>query len=120
MEPTTSMNLKVTPRRVNDTTISLDLEGEVDVYTAPELRQAIMAQAESNTPRVLVNLEKVEYLDSTGLGILIGGVKRLKEVGGALVLVGPSPRIRRLFEITQLNTIFRITDTEAEALADAS
>jgi anti-sigma B factor antagonist len=116
MEPTTSMNLKVTPRRVNESTISLDLEGEVDVYTAPELRQAIMAQTEAGINRVLVNLEKVEYLDSTGLGILIGGVKRLKEAGGALLLVGPTPRIRRLFEITQLNTIFRICDTETEAL----
>jgi anti-sigma B factor antagonist len=119
MEPTTSMNLKVTPRRVDDTTVSLDLEGEVDVYTAPELKQAIISQVDASTRRVLVNLEKVEYLDSTGLGILIGGVKRLKEVEGTLLLVSASPRIRRLFEITQLNTIFRIVDTEAEALSAA-
>jgi anti-sigma B factor antagonist len=111
------MNLKLTPRSLREGVASLDLEGEVDVFTAPSLRQAIMDQAENGSKQLLVNLEKVEYLDSTGLGILIGGNKRLAEAGGALLLVGPSARIRRLFEITQLNTILRIFDNEADALA---
>lgn len=112
----TSMNLKVTPRRVDERTQALDLEGEVDVYTAPLLRQEIMDQVEGGVTHLLVNLEKVEYLDSTGLGILIGGVKRLKEQGGSLKLVGPSARITRIFEITGLNKIFDVYATEADAL----
>ena len=103
---TTSMNLKVTPRRVDEETQALDLEGEVDVYTAPLLRQEIMDQVDAGVKHLLVNLSQVEYLDSTGLGILIGGVKRLKEQDGSLKLVGPSPRITRIFEITGLNKIF--------------
>ncbi len=114
---TTSMNLKVTPRRVDEDTQALDLEGEVDVYTAPGLRQEIMDQVDGGVKHLLVNLAKVEYLDSTGLGILIGGVKRIKEQGGSLRLVGPSPRISRIFEITGLNKIFDVYGTEADALA---
>lgn len=113
---TSTMNLKVTPRRIDDGTQALDLEGEVDVYTAPKLRQEIMDQVDSGVKNLLVNLTKVEYLDSTGLGILIGGVKRLKEQGGSLKLVGPSARITRIFEITGLNKIFDVYPGEAEAL----
>jgi len=117
MESAASMNLKVTPIPVQGGIVALDLEGEVDVYTAPLLRQEIMNQVEKGTKYILVHLEKVEYLDSTGLGILIGGVKRLKEQGGALKLVGPSPRISRIFDITGLNRIFDVYATQTEALA---
>jgi anti-sigma B factor antagonist len=112
------MNLKVSPRSLGDADArALDLEGEVDVYTAPVLRQAILDQVESGVKHLLINLTRVEYLDSTGLGILIGGVKRLKEQGGTLRLVGPSARIQRIFEITGLNKIFDVYATEPDALA---
>lgn len=117
MESAASMNLKVTSSPVRDGVVALDLEGEVDVYTAPLLRQEIVDQVEKGTKYLLVHLEKVEYLDSTGLGILIGGVKRLKEQGGGLKLVGPSPRISRIFDITGLNRIFDVYATQADALA---
>ena len=112
----TAMILKVSPRSVDGTQV-LDLEGEVDVYTAPLLRQAIVDLVDGGAKHVLINLERVDYLDSTGLGILIGGVKRLKEQGGALRLVGPSARITRIFEITGLNKIFDVYATEQDALA---
>ena len=119
------MNLKVTPRTLSGGTNTndvqaLDLEGEVDVYTAPVLRQAIMDQVEGGVKHLLINLAGVEYLDSTGLGILIGGVKRLKEQGGSLRLVGPSARIQRIFEITGLNKIFDVYASEQEALGTAA
>lgn len=115
-----SMNLKVSPRTAPGGVQALDLEGEVDVYTAPALRQAILDQVEKGTKHLLVDLTRVEYLDSTGLGILIGGVKRLKEQGGSLRLVGPSARITRIFDITGLNKIFDVYATEQDALAAAA
>jgi anti-anti-sigma factor len=111
------MNLKVSSRAVDDGTRILDLEGEVDVYTAPLLRQEIMDQVDAGVKRLLVNLAKVEYLDSTGLGILIGGVKRMREQEGTLRLVAPPPRITRIFEITGLNRIFDVYASEEEAMA---
>lgn len=112
-----TMNLKVTPRPLDNAVQALDLEGEVDVYTAPVLRQAIVDQVEAGVKHLVINLSRVEYLDSTGLGILIGGVKRLKEQGGSLKLAGPSARITRIFEITGLNKIFDVFASEQEALA---
>jgi anti-sigma B factor antagonist len=111
------MTLTVTPRDAEGSARVLDLDGEVDVYTAPQLRTAIMEEVDQGTKHLLINLKRVGYMDSTGLGILIGGVKRLRESGGALLLIGPTPRIARIFEITGLNTIFNVYASEEEALA---
>jgi anti-sigma B factor antagonist len=111
------MTLTVVARNAEGSARVLDLDGEVDVYTAPQLRAAIMEEVDRGTRHLLVNLKRVGYMDSTGLGILIGGVKRLRESGGALLLIGPTPRIARIFEITGLNTIFNVYASEEEALA---
>ncbi len=64
---------------------------------------------------IIVNLTAVDYLDSTALGVLIGGLKRLRERDGILDLICPNPRIKRIFEITGLDKIFDIYATEEEA-----
>lgn len=111
------MNLSMTSRTPSEQTCILEIEGEVDVYTSPQLKQDLVQLAESGVKRVIIDLSKVEYLDSTGLGVLIGGLKRLREAGGNLSLVGPGMRIQRIFEITGLNKIFDIYATETEAMA---
>ena len=84
-------------RTPSETTCILDIEGEVDVYTSPQLKQDLVQITERGVKRVIINLSKVEYLDSTGLGVLIGGLKRLREADGNLALVGPGMRIQRIF-----------------------
>jgi anti-sigma B factor antagonist len=111
------MNLKLNTRNVNDLTALIDLEGEVDVYTAPQLKQQIIGLLDSGARHVTVNLEAVDYLDSTALGVLIGGLKRLRERDGTLDLICPNPRIKRIFEITGLDKIFDIYPSEKEAMA---
>ncbi len=93
----------------------IELEGEVDVYTAPQLKQQMISLLEGGARQMIVDLTKVEYLDSTALGVLIGGLKRMREMDGNMVLVCPSPRIRRVFEITGLDKIFDIHNTAQEA-----
>jgi len=88
----------------------------VDVYTAPQLKQQIIDLLDGGVRHVIVNLTAVDYLDSTALGVLIGGLKRLRERNGALDLICPNPRIRRIFEITGLDKIFDIYATEDEAV----
>ena len=95
----------------------IELEGEVDVYTAPQLKQQMISILEGGAKELVVDLAKVDYLDSTALGVLIGGLKRMRERDGNMVLVCPSPRIRRVFEITGLDKIFDIYNTEDEARA---
>jgi len=73
----------------------IDLEGEVDVYTAPELKRQMISLLDAGAVQIVVDLTKVEYLDSTALGVLIGGLKRLRERDGNLYLICPTPRIRR-------------------------
>jgi len=109
------MNLKVSSKSINGASV-IDLEGEVDVYTAPQLKQQIIDLLDGGVRHVIVNLTAVDYLDSTALGVLIGGLKRLRERNGALDLICPNPRIRRIFEITGLDKIFDIYATEDEAV----
>jgi len=94
----------------------IELEGEVDVYTAPQLKQQMINLLESGARELVVDLTKVDYLDSTALGVLIGGLKRMRERDGNMVLVCPSPRIRRVFEITGLDKIFDIFNTAEDAM----
>lgn len=109
------MNFKMDTRTLERDVPVIDLEGEVDVYTAPQLKQQMINLLESGAKEMVVDLTKVDYLDSTALGVLIGGLKRMRERDGNMVLVCPSPRIRRVFEITGLDKIFDIYNTEEDA-----
>jgi anti-sigma B factor antagonist len=93
----------------------LTVEGEVDIATAPKLREKLVELAAGGATRVVVDLEKVEFLDSTGLGVLIGGMKRLRSTDGDLTLVCTQPRILKVFEITGLNRAFAIHDSVDQA-----
>ena len=111
------MNFKMDTRTLEQSLPIIELEGEVDVYTAPQLKQQMISILEGGAKMMVVNLTKVDYLDSTALGVLIGGLKRMRERDGNLVLICPSPRIRRVFEITGLDKIFDIYNSENDAQA---
>jgi anti-sigma B factor antagonist len=76
--------------------------GEVDLYTAPMLRERIRELAARGAVHLIADLSQVDFLDSTGLGVLVGSLKRLREDGGSLALVITTPRILRIFQITGL------------------
>ena len=84
----------------------LHVTGEVDVYTSPAIRERIRDLAVKGTVHVIVDLSRVDFLDSTGLGALVGGLKRLREHDGSLALVITAKRILRVFEITGLTKAF--------------
>jgi anti-sigma B factor antagonist len=111
------MNLKMDTQTLGNCTSAIVLEGEVDVYTAPQLKQQIISMLDNNITKIIVDLTSVDYLDSTALGVLIGGLKRLREREGSLDLVCPNPRIRRIFEITGLDKIFDIYPTQDDAMS---
>ncbi|MDQ6613227.1 MAG: STAS domain-containing protein [Actinomycetota bacterium] len=101
-----ALGLDVDARHPGYTTLTV--EGEVDVYTAPLLRQKLVELAESGTPRAIVNLEPVEFLDSTGLGVLVAALNRFRRQDGEVELICSQPRILRVFEITGLTKVFTI------------
>src|SRR5438105_13061032 len=114
--PEEEMNLRVETRSPRPGVAIIALIGEVDVYTSPRVKQEIVNLLNGDTTRIIVDLTAVEYLDSTGLGVLIGGLKRTRERDGDLKLICDNVRILRIFEITGLTKIFDIYRNEAEAL----
>jgi anti-sigma B factor antagonist len=95
----------------------VDVEGEIDVYTAPRLRELLIDLVNKNNYQLVVNMEKVEFLDSTGLGVLVGGLKRVRAHDGSLDLVCTQERILKIFRITGLTKVFGIHDTVDLAIA---
>jgi anti-sigma B factor antagonist len=94
----------------------LEVRGEVDVSTAPELREKLLALAEQGRTIAVVDLSEVSFVDSTALGVLVSGVKRLRSAGGDLRLVVTQPRISKVFEITGLTDVFHIYSSAGEAV----
>src|ERR1039457_500242 len=92
------------------------IEGEIDVYTAPRLRELLIELVNNGHYQLVVNMEKVEFLDSTGLGVLVGGLKRVRAHDGSLDLVCTQERILKIFRITGLTKVFGIHDTVDEAI----
>ena len=86
----------------------LTVTGEVDVATAPRLREQLIGLVSSERYRIVVDLEAVDFIDSTGLGVLIGALKRVRSHDGDLALICSEPRVLRVFEITGLDRVFAI------------
>lgn len=99
-------------------TTVLAVRGEVDVYTAPRLREKLVELVSQGRRNIVVDLEEVDFLDSTGLGVLVGGLKRLRSHDGDLSLVCTQPRILKVFEITGLTKVFTIYEAAAAAVAE--
>lgn len=94
----------------------LTLRGEIDVYTAPRLRQAIVDVVDGGAQRVVVDMEKVDFLDSTGLGVMVEGLKRIKGRNGDLSIVATQDKILKIFDITGLNKAFAMYRSVDEAV----
>ena len=95
----------------------VDLEGELDLFTAPRLQEALLEGIEHGARCVVVDLSAVTFIDSTALGLLIGAGKRLLRAQGSLGIVCPHGGVRRLLELTGLDSVFVIYGTRKEALS---
>jgi anti-sigma B factor antagonist len=82
--------------------------GELDVNTAPELREQLAHLASEGSPLIVVDLTDVSFIDSTALSVLVSALKRLRQADGNLELASPNPSVRRVFEITGLTRLFTI------------
>jgi anti-sigma B factor antagonist len=95
----------------------LEVAGEIDVYTAPKLREKLIELVNEGKFHLVVDLEKVDFLDSTGLGVLVGGLKRVRNHDGSLELVCTQDKILKIFRITGLTKVFPIHASVADAIA---
>ena len=108
-----------TSLRHDDDIPVLDVVGEIDIYTTPQFKEAVSQAIDQNKPAIVINMEKVTYMDSSGFGTLLSATKRLRPLDGALYLSGCNEAIQRMLQITRLNTIFGVYASEEEALAAA-
>jgi len=96
----------------------LDITGDIDLAHSPAMRKALLLEIkEKRTPKVFLNLEKVRYIDSSGIASLVEGLKASRDQGSRLILYGLSKTVREVMELSRLQKIFEIHDSEAQALA---
>ena len=110
------MDLSLSTRAERGRTV-VEVTGEIDVYTAPKLREQLAELVDSGRHDIVVDMQGVEFLDSTGLGVLVGGLKRVKQHDGSMNLVCTQERILKIFRITGLTKVFPIHDSVAAAVA---
>ncbi len=110
------MNFHIDDESVDAETHVIELGGEVDLYTAPEFKERLVQVIEGGKKQLVVDLSKATFIDSTTLGVLVGGVKRLRRGGGSLALVCTDQNITKIFEITGLDRVFPIHGSRDEAL----
>jgi anti-sigma B factor antagonist len=111
------VNFHIEDESVDDSTHVIELGGEVDLYTAPEFKERMVELIESGKKQIVVDLSKATFIDSTTLGVLLVGVKRLRPTGGSLALVCTDDNITKIFEITGLDRVFPIHSSRADALS---
>jgi anti-sigma B factor antagonist len=113
------MDLDLKVRKEGDHAI-LTVGGEVDVYTAPKLREKLIELVSDGSYNLVVDLENVDFLDSTGLGVLVGGLKRVRNHDGSLQLVCTQEKILKIFRITGLTKVFPIHSSVQDAMAGSA
>jgi anti-sigma B factor antagonist len=112
------VNFAVTTEQLNGDAHVISLSGEVDLYTAPEFKQKLLDVIAGGARSVIVDFTDTTFIDSTTLGVLVSGVKRLREAGGHLSLVCGDRNITKIFEITGLDRVFPIHPSRSEAVAE--
>lgn len=114
------MELDISSERTPEDIGVIEVAGELDLYTAPRLKEQLLSLLDDGVQKVIVDMSGVHFIDSSALGVLIGGVKRLKPDGGTMVLVSIDENVNWIFRITGLNNVFDIFSTRDEAISSLS
>jgi anti-sigma B factor antagonist len=109
--------LKISARHLDKITI-FDISGDIDLATSPDLRKALLRELrELKTPRVVLNLAAVRYIDSSGVASLVEGLKASRDVGSRLILFGLNRTVREVLQLSKLVKIFEICENEEQSVA---
>jgi anti-sigma B factor antagonist len=111
-----AIEFAIQDRSVDADTHVVSVRGEVDLFTAPEFKQRVMAPIGAGVEHVIVDLTETTFIDSSSLGVLIGAHRRLKSRGGRLIVACNSEAIVKTFRITGLDGVFRLVDSVKTAL----
>lgn len=110
------VELKVTSLAQDDHVV-IAVHGEIDLYTVPRLQRELTAALEAGGPvRLIVDLSGVEFCDSTGVNALLAAHRRAREVGGDLELAAPRPSVRKILQVTGLESVFTVLDSPTQSV----
>jgi anti-sigma B factor antagonist len=110
--------MQISTRHNNKTTI-FDVSGDIDFANSPEVRRSVLREIRENrTPRVVLNLSQVRYIDSSGVASLVEGLKASRDLGSRFVLFGLSNSAREVLQLSRLSNVFEIYENEEQALAN--
>ena len=110
----TAAELDITVRKTGERAAVVSVGGEIDVYTSPVLQERLVDVLKDGQSSITLDLERVTFLDSTGLGVLITALKRCRSADGDLVLVTAQPNVLKVLEITGLNDVFQVRNSVDE------
>src|SRR5438876_1779584 len=103
--------------RTGESFVAIALVGEIDLNNSPELRRVLLGLIQTNQPkRLVLNLEKVPYMDSSAIAVLVESLQKMRKISGKIFLTNLQPRVKGLIEIARLNTIFILLKDEQEAI----
>ena len=105
--------MKINQRQKNEVQI-FELAGELDFQSSPEFRDKLLKAVQNQLSKVLINLKKVSYIDSSGLATFVEALQKTKRANGKLVLSELAPAVRSVFEIAKLDRVFALAGSEEE------
>lgn len=107
--------MRIISNNLENGKLLVKIEGEVDVYTSIDLKKELTKLVESDQKNIIIDLENVNYMDSSGLGVLVVLLKELKKIGGELKLISLPVSVKKIFDLTRLTKFFNIYNNLDEA-----
>lgn len=108
--------MDISIKSIDDKTIVMILDGDIDIYTSSDLKDMLIDQIDLGIKNIIVDLELVSYIDSSGIGVFISTLAALKKLGGAMCIIRPSESVKKVFELTKLTSFFKLCKDEETAL----
>lgn len=96
--------------------VIVSIRGDVDLYSSPQVRKVLLELIQKKSPAVFVDLEAVNYMDSSGVATLVEGLQRVKKYDGKLYIYNLQGAVRDVFELSRLDKVFHIFPNESEAM----
>jgi anti-sigma B factor antagonist len=114
------MNENIQTHQISDDRYIISIVGEIDLYNAPTLKAQLLEAVDQGARHIVIDMTDTTFIDSTTLGVLISGLKRLRSEGGSLSIAAANTDIAKIFAITGLDRVFTIYATREEAVGEMS
>lgn len=109
--------MEIDVRELDNDMAVIEIDGEIDIYTSSDLKDALIQQIDSGTKHIIMDLENVTYIDSSGIGVFISTLATLKKLGGKICIIKITDSVKKVFELTKLTNFFKIYKNEEEAVS---